>query len=48
MFTDHVVLIGENLEEFNNRVDEWRSARDSKRVQLQNVIHLRNLESGQR
>jgi len=26
MFADDIVLVGENLEEINNRLDDWRLA----------------------
>jgi hypothetical protein len=30
MFANDIVLVGENLEEVNNRLDEWRLALEGK------------------
>jgi hypothetical protein len=34
MFADDIVLVGENLEEVNNRLDAWRLALKGKRLRI--------------
>jgi len=34
MLADDIVLVGENLEEINNRLDEWRLALEGKGLRI--------------
>lgn len=48
MFADDIVLIGENLEDVNNRLDEWRLALEEKSLRIsRNKIEYIDYEFGE-